>query len=164
MFKINDYVVYGLTGVCLIIDIKKEKNLSNDEIEYYVLQPVYQNKMIIKTPVNNPKVSMRELMTKDEVLSLIASTPEKKTIWINNFRQRKEKYKVALKTGKSEEWIKIIKTINHEKEEKSVIGKKIAQTDEYILKMARKHLYEEFAIVLNISPDEVASYILGQIS
>ena len=25
MFKVNDYVVYGLTGVCQIIDIKKEK-------------------------------------------------------------------------------------------------------------------------------------------
>jgi len=39
MFKINDYVVYGSTGVCQIIDISKEKNLSNDEIQYYVLQP-----------------------------------------------------------------------------------------------------------------------------
>ena len=38
MFKINDYVVYGLTGVCLITDIKKEKNLSNDEIEMIGLE------------------------------------------------------------------------------------------------------------------------------
>ena len=27
MFKINDYVVYGTTGVCKIVDITKEKYL-----------------------------------------------------------------------------------------------------------------------------------------
>lgn len=163
MFKINDYVVYGLTGVCLIIDIKIEKNFSDDEIECYILQPVYHDKMIIKTPVNNPKVLMREIISKDEVLSIIASIPEKKTNWINNVRLRKEYFKAALRTGRSEELIKIIKTIYLEKEERSNSGKRIMQTDENTMKLAEKRLYEEFAIALNISPDEVASYIHSHI-
>jgi Transcriptional regulators, similar to M. xanthus CarD len=164
MFKINDYVVYGLTGVCLIADIKIEKNFSNDEIECYILQPVYHDKMIIKTPVDNPKVLMREIISKDEVLSIIASIPEKKTNWINNVRLRKEYFKTALRTGKSEELIKIIKTIYLEKVERSSIGKRLMQIDEDTMKIAEKQLYEEFAIALNISPDEVASYIIGHIS
>lgn len=164
MFKVNDYVVYGSTGVCQIVDIKKEKYLSSDETEYYVLQPAYNNKMTIKTPVNNLKVLMRELISKDEVLSLIATISENKTIWINDDRQRNEFFKAALRTGKSEEWMKIIKTLHLEKKEKSVVGKKLNKTDEDIMKTAEKQLYEEFAMALNIAPDEVLPYILEHIS
>lgn len=163
MFKVSDYVVYGSTGVCQIIDISKEKDLSTDEIQYYVLQPVYNNRMIIKTPVNNQKVLMRQIITKDEVSSLIANLVEKQAIWIDDDKQRTENFKIALRTGKSEEWIKIIKTIYLEKEEKFVVGKKLTKIDEDIMKTAEKQLYEEFAIVLNISPDEVISYIMEHI-
>lgn len=35
----------------------------------------------------------------------------------------------------------------------------IMKTDEEIMNTAEKNLYEEFAIALNISPEEVVSYI-----
>ena len=163
MFKVSDYVVYGSTGVCQIIDISKEKNLRNDEIQYYVLQPVYNNKMVIKSPVNNQKILMRQIITKDDVSSLIADMPKEQAIWINDDKQRIENFKAALRTGKSEEWIKIIKTIYLEKEEKIVVGKKLMKIDEDIMKTAEKQLYEEFAIALNISPDKVGPYIIEHI-
>jgi len=163
MFKVSDYVVYGSTGVCQIIDISKEKNLRNDEIQYYVLQPVYNNKMVIKSPVNNQKILMRQIITKDDVSSLIAGMPKEQAIWINDDKQRIENFKAALRTGKSEEWIKIIKTIYLEKEEKIVVGKKLMKIDEDIMKTAEKQLYEEFAIALNISPDKVGPYIIEHI-
>lgn len=159
MFKISDYVVYSSTGVCQIIDISKEKNSSNDEIQYYVLQPVYNNKMVIKSPVNNQKVLMRQLITKDDVSSLIADMPKEQVSWIKDDKQRIENFKAALRTGKSEKWIEIIKTIYLEKEEKFVAGKKLMKADEDIMKTTEKQLCEEFAIVLNISPDKVIPYI-----
>ncbi len=164
MFKVNDYVVYGLTGVCQIIDIKKEKYLGKYEEDYYVLKPVYNSTMIIKTPVNNPKVLMRKIITKDDILSLIATMPEQDTIWIDDYRQRNENFKSALRTGKCEELIKIIKTIYLEKKQESIIGKKLLKTDEHIMKITEKQLYEEFATALNISPDEVVPYIRERIS
>lgn len=164
MFKVNDYVVYGSTGVCQITDIAKDEYVGSDETEYYVLQPVYSNNMTIKTPVNNPNVLMRAIITKDDVLSLIASMPEQETIWTDDERQRRNDFKAALKTGKNEEWLKIIKTLHLEKEAKSVVGKKLTKTDEEIMNAAEKQLYEEFAVALNISPDEVLPYILEHIS
>ena len=53
MFKINDYVIYNSIGVYQIADIRKDKDISNTETEYYVLKPVFDNNMTIKTPVNN---------------------------------------------------------------------------------------------------------------
>jgi len=163
MFKVNDYVVYGTTGVCQITDIEKESYIGDAETEYYVLRPIYDDKTIIRTLVNNPKVVMRKIISKDDVLSLIAAMPEQETMWINDDRERNESFKAALKTGDNEEWIKLIRTLYLKKEEKSAIGKKLAKTDENIMKNAERQLYEEFAVALSISPDEVLSYIRGHI-
>lgn len=164
MFKVNDYVIYNSMGVYKIIDIRSEKDINDVDTEYYILKPVYGNNLTIKTPVNNTKVFMREILTKDDVMSLIESLPAQETIWIDDDRKRNEAFKAALKTGDSEEWAKIIKTIYLEKQKKSDAGKKLMKADEDIMKVAEKNLYEEFATALNIQPEEVVSYILDHVS
>ena len=166
MFNVNDYVVYGSTGVCQITAIVNDSYPNRDETEYYVLRPVYNNmnNMIIKTPVNNPKILIRKVISKHQVPSLIATMPKEETIWIDDSRERTELFKTLLKTGKCEEWIKLIKTLYLEKEARSVMGKTLTNTDEVIMKTAEKYLCEEFAIALNISPDEVVPYILEHVS
>lgn len=163
MFKVNNYVMYNSAGVYKIIDIRKEKDINNNETEYYVLEPAFNNNLTIKTPVNNPKVLIRNVMSKDEVLDLIDSMPEKETLWINDNRERNKTFKAALRTLDSEKWAKLVKTINLEKQEKINHGKKIMKTDEAIMNAAEKNLHEEFAVALNISPEEVVSFIRERI-
>jgi CarD family transcriptional regulator len=163
MFKIDDYVVYGLTGVCKITDIEKDK-IDDQESEFYVLNPVFSDNMTIKIPVNNAAAKMRKTITKEEALSLIESMPEQETVWLKDNRERSESFKAALKTGKSEEWAKIIKTIYEEKNEMAIIGKKLSKSDEDMFKAAEKQLNEEFAVALGISPDEVTEFILQRIA
>ena len=50
MFEVNDYIVYGLTGVCRITDIAKDE-ISNNDTEYYELLPVSKDNLTIKVPV-----------------------------------------------------------------------------------------------------------------
>jgi len=164
MFRINDYVVYNSTGVCQITDIINDKDASGNLVEYYILQPVSNKKMIIKSPVNNPKVSIRKVMSKEDAIALISIMPELETVWINDHRLRNQSFKAALKTGECEELAKLIKTLYLKREEVSVLGKKLTKADEDILKAAEEHLYEEFAIALNIPQDEVVSYIQEHVS
>lgn len=164
MFKVNDYVLYNLMGVFRVADIRKEKDISNKETDYYILEPAFNNNLTVKIPVNNSKIMMRKVMTKDEVLALIAAMPQKETIWINNDRERHQIFKAILKTGQSQEWVALIKTIYQEKQERTYFGRKLMQSDEDIMKTAEKNLYEEFAVALNISPAEVLPYILEHVS
>lgn len=166
MFKVNDYVVYGLSGVCQITDIEKETHRKHDETAYYVLRPVYNNtnNLIIKLPMNNPNLSMRPILTKDEVLSLIAAMPKMQTIWIDDNRDRNVFFNAILKRGNCEEKVKLIKTLYLERESRSVEGKTLTHTDEELMKTAEKQLNEEFALALNISPDEVLPYIFDHVS
>jgi len=165
MFQVNDYVIYNSTGVCKIIDIAKDKDINNHEIDYYVLEPAYENNnLTIKTPVLNQKALMRKILSKEAVLKLIAAIPSKETDWIEDNRARLENFKTALRTGESEEWVRLIKTLYLKRQERTDLGKKLWKVDEDIMKVAEKNLNEEIAIALNIEPDEVASLIQDYIT
>lgn len=163
MFNINDNVVYGSNGVCKIQDIKKEKNMSGIEEEYYILVPIYNEKMTIKTPVNNPRVLMREVLTKDEVMELIKLMAKKEVVDIEDVKKRNEAFRIGLRSGDSEDLIKIINSIKLEKKEKEALGKKLNKTEEDIMVNARKQLYQEFSIALNIDFEDVREYVLNNI-
>ncbi|HBQ27188.1 MAG TPA: transcriptional regulator [Syntrophomonas sp.] len=162
MFKVNDYIIYGSTGVCQITDITTEE-YGNGKIQYYVLKPVYQDNLIIKFPVKGESVLMRPIITRDEVDSLIAGMPEIETIWIEDMRERRNMYQAALKSGNTDEMAKIIKSIYLEREARNSSGKKLSMTDENMMNAAERQLYQEIATALNISPDEVLPYILEHI-
>ena len=55
-------------------------------------------------------------------------------------------------------------SVSREKKPDRAVNKKLTTTDEGLLNTAEKHLNEEFAIALDISPDEVVSYIRKHIS
>ncbi|NLL51165.1 MAG: transcriptional regulator [Peptococcaceae bacterium] len=163
MFKLNDYVVYNSTGVYKIVDIRKEKDINDEYVDYYILEPVYGHNLTVKIPITNRKVSMRKIMSKDEVLALISAMPDIEPVWINDDRKRYESFKSALKTAECLEWVKIVKTMYLKKQERMSDGKKLAKADEDIMKAAEKNMNEEFAAALNISPDEVIPYIRKRI-
>ena len=162
MFKVNDYVVYGSNGVCKVQDIEKI-SLRREEHEYYILSPVYNSKMTIKIRVNNKKLSLRKLMTKDEVMDLIEGISRNETVEVEDARKKIQEYKSIIKRGNAEEIIKVINSIKLEENEKASLGKKLNKTDEDIMVVAKKQLYEEFAIVLKINVDEVGDYIKNNI-
>ena len=69
-----------------------------------------------------------------------------------------------LKSGDCEALIKLVKSIYENKKSNRELGKKSYKGDEEIMKTAERLLNEEFAIILNISPDEVNSYIAEKMS
>lgn len=71
MFEVNDKVVYGVVGVCEIEDIGKPPIKGIDK-DYYFLQPVYDSKGIIYSPVDSSKVMIRSIIDKNSCEKLIA--------------------------------------------------------------------------------------------
>lgn len=164
MYKVNDYVMYISTGVCQVIDIITEKQLSSSEVEYYVLEPVYNKSMVIKTPVNNQKVVMRDVISKDKALSLISKASKDTPEWIENDKERFQEFKAALREGTSEAWMRIVNTLELKKEEKIVQGKRLTKVDDDTMKIAKKQLYEEFSVALGMSPEDGLSYVKKNLS
>lgn len=163
MFEVNDYIMYGMTGVCQVVDITKERIIDDLQKEYYVLKHIYANDTIIKIPTDNEKISMRKILSKGEVTTLIDNITNSETIWIDDDRQRNEAFKSILKTGDVDNLVKLVRSIYLNKEYKKSIGKKTYKVDQEIMDVAERLLNEELATVLKINASEVASYISNHI-
>jgi CarD family transcriptional regulator len=160
MFQVNDYIIYGDSGVCFIADITKPPIGGVDKNKnYYILHPYYSAGKTIYTPVDNDKVSMRKILTRQEAEDLINRIPYIETIWIENEKSREDVYKKAMRTYACEAWVRIIKTLYLRKEERKAGGKVVTATDERYFKAAESYLYGELSLSLGIPLEEVKNFV-----
>ncbi|WP_270641989.1 CarD family transcriptional regulator [Paraclostridium sordellii] len=163
MFNVDDYIMYGMTGVCKVVDITNEKFINGEKRKYYVLNPIYNNDTTIKVPLDNDKIPMRKVISKGDMTSLINDIPNMEILWIDDEKKRMAQFETMLKSGQCEELIKLIKNIKFSKKYARSNDKKLYKSDKDIMKEAKRLLTEEVAIILDIYPKEANSYILSQI-
>lgn len=163
MYNINDTVVYGIHGVCKIVDIE-EKDFGWKKNSYYVLKPVFDDKSTIYlgTDSDNARDKLHLALSAEEIYSLVKLMPDEKTIWIEDDKTRKEQFRAILAGEDREALVRLLKTLHHQQQKKKETGKKLSVEDDRIMKDAEKKLHEEFAHVLNIELDEVGPFILEQ--
>lgn len=162
MFQVNDVVIYGHHGVCEITNVGTLKMpMADQEKLYYTLRPVYHKESAVYAPVENRKIIMRSVITKEEAEELIKRIPEIETVWILNEKAREVQFKEALHTCDCEELIKIIKTLYQRKKQRIESGKKVTVVDEKYFRQAEDKLYEELAFVLGMEKRDVSTYILN---
>ncbi len=164
MFNIGEYIVYGNRGVCEVANVSKMEMSSMDKDKlYYTLVPIYARGSKIYSPVDNTKVVIRPVITQEEALELIDNIPEIGLVEDVDEKKREIVYKDAIKTGKCEELIKVIKTLNKRREIRLAGGKKFTAVDERYFNVARDCLYGELAVALDIDVDDVEEYIHNRI-
>lgn len=165
MFNVNDMVIYGTDGVCRITDITV-KSFADTSAEYYVLQPVRKKgQSTVFVPVHNEKLTskMQYILSTDEIRELINSMPDEDLLWLDDENARKLQYKEILSTGDRQSLIRLIKTLYLHQQKLQANGKKLHASDDRFFKEAEKMLYNEFAHVLNIKPDQVLEVIMTQL-
>lgn len=165
MFKIGEYVVYGMNGVCRVEEIGP-MNLSgiDSNKEYYTLLPLYTKGSRVFTPVDNQKVVMRPVISRQDACNLIDEMKSVERIEVADDKHRELAYKEALKSCDCRELVRIINTVVKRKKERLAQGKKMSACDERYLKQAQDSLYGEFAISLKMEKDEVEDYIERRIT
>lgn len=162
MFDVGDYVVYGSEGVCRVgavgtLDLDGKKT----EKMYYTLFPVYVSGTKVYTPVDNKKIVMRAIISKDETNRLISEIPDMKPIEVTDERSREQTYKEVIRACDCRELVRLIKTVYTRRQKRISGGKKVTAVDEKYYKSAEEQLYGELAIPLELKREEVRDYITG---
>lgn len=164
MFEVEDYVVYGQTGVCQVTNIGPlDIGRNTKDKLYYTLSPVYVKGNKIYTLVDSDKVMLRKLITKEEAWALIDDLSSVEVIWEENGKLREGKYREIMKKYTCSEWLKIIRTLTVRKQETLSQGKKFSAIDERYFRQAEDCLYREFAIALSMPVEEVANFIAERV-
>ncbi len=164
MFSVGDYVVYGSNGVCRITDIGPMDlpGVSKDKL-FYTMTPCYIRDSSLFTPIDNPRVIMRPVMTRDEAESFVESIKDIDGITIKEEKHRELEYKEAVLSCDPEVLVGIIKTIYGRMNERIAEGKKVTSSDSKYFHIAEDSLYGELAISLGIEKNEVKNYIHDKI-
>lgn len=165
MFHIGDTVLYGMDGVCTVTD-KTTRVFNKEKLEYYVLTPVHDGHSTIYVPVGSAAAlaKMRQVLSAEEIRAIIAALPlEEAPVWIVDENARRLHFKTILQSGDRREIMRMIRTIYLHGQEQKASGRKLHHADEMMMKDAEAVLYDEFAYVLGIHPDEVLGFIMGEL-
>lgn len=162
MFEVNSQVMYGRTGACQVKEITNGDLFGKPESKFYILMPLFSIGMSIITPVDAPKVTMRNLLSKQEVIELVDAVQRQEPVWEYDEKVRNAQFQAAMNSGLCSEILAVIHLIKRNNEEMLANGRKLSQNDASILKDAKKLLYEEFALSLAIRPDQVESFIVSR--
>ncbi len=165
MYKVDDLIMYGSTGVCRVQAIGTPEFYKDSGKDYYFLEPLYQSGMIY-APVDNDKVFMRPVISKEMVDSLIDSMPsvESEVYKSNSIQQLSKHYQSVIDTHDCMDLIKLTKSIYKKNEEAIRMNRHLGQIDKRFLKRAQDLLYGEFAAVLGLPIESVEDYISERIS
>lgn len=160
MFEAGSYIIYGTKGVCKVEAIGSINVPGVDKRRlYYTLSPIFERSGTIYTPVENSKVAMRNVITREEALKLIQEIPFIEALWIPNDKEREHLFQEALLTCDCREIIRIIKTLYQKNLKRMEAGKNATAMDQRYLQQAQDLLFGEFAIVLEIDKNQVEDYI-----
>ncbi|MEC0371788.1 CarD family transcriptional regulator [Paenibacillus chibensis] len=165
MYQIGDLIHYGDTGVCRITDIKLlDIARSGDERLYYVLDPLYQA-CSISTPVENNRIFMRPIISKEEAERLIDMIPSIHAEAYHSRVQRElvEHYESSLKTHDCEVLIRLTMSIHAKKQTLLEDHKKMGAVDESFMKKAEHLLFSELSAALDIPIAHVPEYIESRV-
>lgn len=163
MFNIGDLILYSTHGICRIDDICK-KTFSGITKSYYVLHPMEDCNLSISTPVDNDKVVMIELLTKEEALKILESFKLPGIEWIEADGERNQKYSSIVKQGDRKEIAKIANTLMKKKISIEDSKKKFHERDKKLLTSIENILFEELAFILGTTAEEINEQVLSYIS
>ena len=160
MFEKDQLIMCGGHGVCRVVSITDNPVDRRDKVrKYYVLEPLFEKASTIYTPVDNDKVIMRRVMTKEEAEELTKRVTEIDTVWIQEEKNREQMYKEAIRTYDCRSLVQVIKTLYIRKQNRIQEGKKVLSSGEQYLRKAEELLYSEMSVALSIPREEVETYI-----
>lgn len=160
MFQQGGQVVYGVHGVCNILE-NEIRTINRKKVEYYVLQPLEQPEARYYVPTQNQTAvaKMNPILTRQGVEELLRGKDVLAQTWIEDENQRKQYYKTVIGSGDRAALIGMVRLLYKHKKEQLASGHKFHLSDENFLRDAEKLLSGELSLVLDISRNEVGSYI-----
>ncbi len=161
VYSVGEYISCQGIGICQISDISEMDFGDYNPRKYYKLRPVYDVHSTSYLPVDSPEVSnkLRKLITKDEIDTVIDDAERVSMDWIENGKQRAERFNAILSDGDRVKALWLVKTLSMHKAEVESQNRKFYASDARILAAAEKLVCEEFAFVLGCDKNEVIPYI-----
>ncbi len=147
MYKVGDYVVYGMQGACRVTEITEVDFAEKGKL-YYKLVPEADKKGEIFVSVDKGANKMRDLMSEDRANAMLDKIHEVEGNWQLDDRNREITYKQAINSGDYDQMMNILVGLYQKKQKRVKQGKRQTEVDDRIFRNTKKVLLGEMAVVL----------------
>ena len=164
MYRVLQMVVYGVHGVCRILELET-KTVDHKLVDYYVLEPLAQPGTRYYIPSQNSAAmaKIRPLTERGRLEEMIRGDAQE-AAWIPDENQRKQHYRRILASVDAGDLISMVRCVETHRQTRAQIGRKLHLCDENFLRDAKRVLTSEIAQVLQIEEKEVASLFTASVS
>lgn len=165
MFEIGQIVVTKNSGVCRIIN-KEKKDFGIGENIYLVLQPYFQtaNSTLLYIPEDKASFNIRQLINKQQALSLIDDFPNINRVWYSDSKIRHQKFEEMYKSGDLKKLCQLMKSLYLQNQDLKESKKTLSLIDLEFLNKLQTSLYQELSIALSIDINEINDFIKSRIT
>ena len=164
MYQIGDEVLYGIHGVCKITDVE-ERVVDRKHLRYFVLEPRDQAGARFLMPTHNEAAlaKLRPVMSREDLETLLRSDAVRQDAWIPDESQRKQRYRELITGSDRTQLLQMVRSLHKHKHKQAQAqaGRKFHLCDENFLRDAERLINAEFALILDIEPKQVQSYVLS---
>lgn len=156
-FQKDEYVFYESGGICKILDIQVSPldGMPADR-EYYVMRSIHDKSGMIYVPRDNTSIYMRALLNAEGAEALLATLAQIEPIIEQNGKLLRTKYLEAMQKHEPCEWVRIIKTAYHRKNEFPDRIQRLSEGERDLVARAKSFLYTELALALDLPEKEMA--------
>lgn len=160
MYQVGDQVVYGIHGVCRVID-QEEQVVDRKRVSYLVLEPIGQSgsKYLVPTHSQVAMSKLKPMLTREELEAMLTSDEVCVDGWIRDEGQRKQTYRELITSGDRVRLMCMVRSIYRHKAVQAAAGKKCHLSDDNFLRDAEKLLIGEVSVVLNMDAEEAKVYL-----
>ena len=164
MYQVGDQVVYGVHGVCRILDVEI-KSIDRQKVPYFVLEPMDQPGARFYIPTQKPAAlaKLSHLLTREELDALLAEAFRENNAWIEDENKRKLYYRELIGSGDRKALVAMVHALHQHKQQQLLNGKKFHLCDENFLRDAEKLLISEISMVLDVEPDQAKQYVRSKL-
>ena len=165
MFQTGDLVVYGATGVCRVEEITCPGGTGADRNRrFYLLKPLQQD-CVIYTPVDNAKVPMRPVISREEAEALIDLIPSIRAEAYHGptLQALAQHYQSAVRSHDCRDLVELMMSIYAKRRQAEAQKRRLGMVDERFMKQAERLLYGELSVALDIPFDQVEPYIARRV-
>ena len=163
MYQVGERVVYGIHGVCTIVDVEVRK-IDRQKVEYFALEPWDQPGARFYVPTRNPAAlsKLRYLLESHEIQALLdAQVPRE---WISDEGKRKLYYKELMNSTDCGALLSMVGALYRHREHQAASGRKFHVCDENFLRDAQKILCSEISLVMEMDHASAKQYLLSKLS
>lgn len=164
MLQVGDKVVYGIHGVCAVVELE-ERVVDRKRVSYYVLEPVNQPGSRYLIPSHNPAAmsKVHKMLTQQEMEELLSSAKIRSDSWISEENRRKQTYRELISSGDRIRLMQMLHTLYLHRTRQTQSGKKVHLCDDNFLRDAEKLLSGEIGMVMELKPEEARTYLRNKL-